>query len=90
MILPKNAPYRLSFSKRSLKDLKHLEPMAQQQVFTGLEEVCLLGIGDIKAMQGEYKGLLRIRLGNFRSVVQVIDGTVLVIEIAHRKDAYKQ
>jgi mRNA interferase RelE/StbE len=89
MITPVRAPYELSFSKRGLKDLSSLEPQVQQQVFSGLQEVCLHGIGDIKAMKGEYKGLLRIRIGDFRAVVQVNDGTVFVVEISHRKDAYR-
>jgi hypothetical protein len=51
MISPARAPFTLSFSKRGLKDLSSLEPQFQQQVFTGLQEVCLQGIGDIKAMK---------------------------------------
>jgi mRNA-degrading endonuclease RelE of RelBE toxin-antitoxin system len=89
MISPARAPFTLSFSKRGLKDLSSLEPQFQQQVFTGLREVCLQGIGDIKAMKGEYKGLLRIRIGDFRAVVEVVQNTVLVVEITHRKDAYR-
>jgi mRNA interferase RelE/StbE len=89
MISAARAPYELSFSKRGLKDLSSLEPLIQQQVFSGLQEVCLQGIGDIKAMKGEYKGLLRIRIGDFRAVVQVNEGTIFVIEISHRKDAYR-
>ena len=89
MISPARAPYELSFSKHGLKDLSNLEPQVQQQVFTRLQEICLQGIGDIKAMKGEYKGLLRIRIGDFRAVVQVNEGTVFVVEISHRKDAYR-
>jgi mRNA-degrading endonuclease RelE of RelBE toxin-antitoxin system len=89
MISPSLAPFELSFSKRAFKDLSNLEPQAQQQVFTSLQEVCLQGSGNIKALQGEYKGLLRIRLGNYRAVVQVIEKTVFVVEITHRKDAYR-
>jgi mRNA interferase RelE/StbE len=89
MISPARVPYELSFSKRGLKDLSSLEPQVQQQVFSGLQEVCLQGIGDIKAMKGEYKGLLRIRIGDFRAVVQINEGTIFVVEISHRKDAYR-
>jgi mRNA-degrading endonuclease RelE of RelBE toxin-antitoxin system len=89
MIAPANAPYTLSFSKRGFKDLSSLEPRFQQQVFSGLQDVCLQGMGDIKAMKGEYKGLLRIRIGDFRAVVQVLQRTVSVVEITHRKDAYR-
>ena len=89
MISPARAPFTLSFSKRGLKDVSSLEPQFQQQVFSGLQEVCLQGIGDIKAMKGEYKGLLRIRIGDFRAVVEVVQSTISVVEITHRKDAYR-
>lgn len=89
MITPTRAPYTLTFSKRGLKDLSNLEPVVGQHIFSALEQVCTFGIGDIKALKGEYKGLLRIRIGDFRVVVQVNEEIIFVVEISNRKDAYK-
>ncbi len=42
-----------------------------------------------KPLKGTFKGLFRHRLGNYRVIyTKTIDG-VLVLRIAHRKDAYK-
>ena len=44
-----------------------------------------------KALQGEFKGLWRYRVGDYRLICQIKDGEliILVIEIGHRKDIYR-
>lgn len=89
MISPLKAPYVLRFSKRATKDFGRLETVVQQQVWAGLGQVCAEGFGDIKALKGEYKGLLRVRVGNYRVVIQVLEFVVFIVEINDRKDSYK-
>jgi mRNA interferase RelE/StbE len=42
-------------------------------------------------LKGEFAGLRRIRVGQYRVVYEVIDDrmVVLVVRMAHRKDAYR-
>lgn len=42
-------------------------------------------------LKGEFSGLRRIRIGSYRIVYEVYEGelTVLVVRIAHRRDAYR-
>lgn len=44
-----------------------------------------------KALQGEFKGLWRYRIGDYRVICQIKDKelVILVIDLAHRKDIYK-
>ncbi len=43
-----------------------------------------------KSLQGEFKGLWRYRVGDYRLVCDIQDSelTILVIHIGHRKDIY--
>ncbi len=45
-----------------------------------------------KALTGQYKGLWRYRIGNYRVICDIIDNELvtLAISIGHRKDIYKK
>lgn len=45
-----------------------------------------------KALTGQYKGLWRYRIGNYRVICDIIDGELVTIalEVGHRKDIYKK
>lgn len=44
------------------------------------------------ALKGELRGLRRIRVGPYRVVYEVLDGAlvVLVVRVAHRREAYRR
>ena len=44
------------------------------------------------ASQGQHRGLRRVRVGTFRVVYEVLDEAliVLVVRVAHRRDAYRK
>jgi mRNA interferase RelE/StbE len=43
------------------------------------------------ALKGEFKGLRRIRVGQYRVIYEVLDNEliVLVVKIGHRRDVYR-
>lgn len=45
-----------------------------------------------KALTGQYKGLWRYRIGNYRVICDIIDDELvtLAISIGHRKDIYNK
>ena len=44
---------------------------------------------NIKALQGEYKGLYRLRAGDFRIIFDVVDKTtIIILNVFARKDEY--
>ncbi|MFZ2727376.1 MAG: type II toxin-antitoxin system RelE/ParE family toxin [Methylococcaceae bacterium] len=44
-----------------------------------------------KALTGNFKGLWRYRIGDYRVICEIIDNELIIvaIEIGHRKDIYK-
>jgi mRNA interferase RelE/StbE len=46
---------------------------------------------NIKRLKGNYSEYLRYRIGNYRLFYKVDDGKIIIfiVDIAHRKDAYK-
>ena len=45
-----------------------------------------------KALVGDYKGLWRYRVGNYRVICDIIDNkmVILALEMGHRKDIYRK
>lgn len=43
---------------------------------------------NVKALRGEFKGLYRLRVGNYRIIFDIEKNKITVISILHRKDAY--
>jgi mRNA-degrading endonuclease RelE of RelBE toxin-antitoxin system len=43
----------------------------------------------VVAMQGEPPGRFRVRQGDWRAIFVVQDGETVVIDIAHRREAYR-
>jgi mRNA-degrading endonuclease RelE of RelBE toxin-antitoxin system len=45
---------------------------------------------NIKQLTGEFKGLFRIRSGNYRIVFALNEETITIVSILHRKEVYKK
>ena len=43
---------------------------------------------DIKPLRGKHGTLLRLRVGDYRIILETIEGTVFVYEILQRQEAY--
>lgn len=84
----------VNFEPRALGELKKLDRTAQRRVvqflqtrIAGNHDPRVLG----KALTGDNVGLWRYRVGDDRMVCLINDEkqSVLVLRIAHRKDAYR-
>ncbi len=85
--------YQVLFSENSKKDLKKLDKFQAKLIKKWIMQN-LLNQSDPrkqgKALKGKLKGLWRYRVGDYRIIVDIKDGelVILIIEIAHRKDIY--
>jgi len=85
--------YQLEFLPSAKKELKKLDKVAQIKI----KEKLLLLIenpndlkNNIKSLKGEYSGLFRLRVTNYRVIFRVEEERVIItiIRIGHRKDIY--
>ncbi|WP_105300890.1 type II toxin-antitoxin system RelE family toxin [Anaerococcus marasmi] len=87
--------YRLVITadvKKKIKKMdKHLGLMLARDMKSKLDDIeDPRSIG--KALQGEYKGLWRYRIGSYRVICEIRDYEliVLAIDVGHRKDIYRR
>ncbi|MCT7499016.1 type II toxin-antitoxin system RelE family toxin [Aliarcobacter cryaerophilus] len=92
--------YSLDFDKKASKDLLSLDKSVRNFILDELEifinnfdetyEKELIKITKIKALQGEYKGLNRLRLRTYSLIYEKQNDklVILVLRVSHRKDIY--
>lgn len=87
--------YKLLYDHQARKQLKKMDNgvalmLAQRlkSMLDGIENPRQHG----KALTGQYKGLWRYRVGQYRVICDIRDKelVILALEIGHRKDIYKE
>ena len=83
-------PTRISYKASVERDLRRLEPKAVARVLRAVEST--LGMPGHKdaALSGEFAGLYRLRIGDYRVVYAHTEDGYLVLRIAHRRDVYRK
>lgn len=93
--------YSLDFDKKASKDLLSLDKSIRNFILDELEtfinnfdenyEKELIKIKKIKSLQGEFKGLFRLKLRTYRVIYEKQNNKllILVFRISHRKNVYK-
>ena len=86
--------WTLEFSSHALKQLKKLDKRVAGQILEILETRIAKGRDPRrfgKALTGEFKGLWRYRIGDYRVICELKDKelVILTIAIGHRREVYK-
>ncbi len=85
-------PYRVEVKKSAVKEIAALPKRDQRRVVRAIDalsdEPRPEGVRKLTGAEDAY----RIRVGDYRIIYQIVDEvlTVLVIRVAHRKDAYRR
>jgi mRNA interferase RelE/StbE len=72
------------------KDLKNLKHSDVRRILDAVESDLASNPGKDKPLKGQFKGLYSYRVGDWRVIYSLIGGTILVLRIAHRKEAYRE
>ena len=82
--------YLISIKKSALKALSKIELAQRQQLVDAIEKLKTNPAAG-SVLKGEFSGLRRIRIGDYRIVYEVQNEqlVILVIRIAHRREVYR-
>lgn len=88
------AEWRVEFDAAAAKELKKLNPADQSRILKFLRERVAADDDPRRlgsALTGEFSGLWRYRVGDFRIVAAIEDARVivLVLRIGHRREIYR-
>lgn len=83
-------PYLLQIKQSAIKEIQQLPKSDRQRIIAAIDQLAENPhVG--KLLKGDYSGLRRIRVGDYRAIYEINEGVVLVLvlRVAHRKEVYR-
>ena len=81
--------YKITYKKSVFRDVNRIDKSRIKKIIDKLEKKLKNDPLSGKALEGEFKGLFRLRVGDYRIIYAVLPEEVLVLRIAHRKESYR-
>ena len=81
--------YNITYKSSVYRDLKKLSKDVAIRVLDALEKDLSLNAHKYPVLKGAFAGLRKYRIGDYRVMYAIIDDTVLVLRIAHRREVYR-
>ena len=82
--------YNITFKKSVAKDLKKIDRSEADRILKEITSELSKQADELPELKGQFAGLRKYRIGNYRIVFAIIDDSVLILRIQHRKDVYKK
>ena len=80
---------RISYKASVAGDLKRLDKPVVSRVLSKLEHTLTHNPNAGIPLTGEFSGLFKLRIGDYRAIYAKTSEGVLVLRIAHRKDVHR-
>jgi mRNA interferase RelE/StbE len=81
--------YNISYKKSVQKDLAALDTREARRILDRLEKELRHHPETYPTLKGDYAGLRKLRVGDYRVIYTILGDEVLVLRIGNRKDVYK-
>ena len=83
--------FRIEFKSSVSRDLKQIDKKIAGKILSQINETLAKNPSEMgEPLKGEFSGLYKIRLGDYRIIYAIIKNeTVLVLRIRHRSKSYE-
>jgi mRNA interferase RelE/StbE len=81
--------YKIAFKKSVGRDLKKIDKDQANRILSKIEEDLPEKAESFPVLAGKFSGLRKFRIGNYRVIYSILDDTVLILRISHRREAYR-
>ena len=81
--------FNVVYKKSVHRDLKKLSKAGARRVIEHLEKDLSKKPETYPVLRGQFEGLRKYRVGDYRVIYAIIEKDVLVLRIGHRQDIYK-
>jgi mRNA interferase RelE/StbE len=82
--------YNIFYKKSVHRDLKRLSKAEVARVLDRVEKELSKKAADYPLLKGQFAGLRKYRVGDYRVIYAIFGNDVLILRIAHRRDVYKK
>jgi len=80
---------KILYKKSVSKDLDNIHPEQRLKIVNRIEKDLTTDCNKGKRLAGEFEGLWRLRIGDYRVIYTFIPEGILILRIAHRKEIYR-
>ena len=83
--------FKIIITDSALRDYRKINNPFKDQIKVKIDDLCDFTneTKNVKMLKGEFKGLYRLRVGDYRIIFRTQNESVIIIAILHRKDVYK-
>ena len=81
--------YNVTFKKSVQKDLSKVPKAIAEHILDKIDEALPDGAESFPILKGEFAGLRKLRVGDYRVIYTILGNDVLILHIAHRKEVYR-
>jgi mRNA interferase RelE/StbE len=81
--------YRIEWLGDAKADVRTLDRPTAMRIFEGVLHFARTGSGDVNTLHGDLAGAFRLRLGDYRVLFTLNDGTMRIFGVSHRSEAYR-
>lgn len=82
--------YSVSYKRSVEKDLASLPKAEARRVLDKIEKELTTCPEVCPQLKGQFAGLRKLRVGNYRVIFAILEEQVLVLRIGHRRDVYER
>lgn len=81
--------YKIAFKKSVSRDLKKIDRDQVKRILRKIEENLPEKADGFPVLTGKFAGLRKFRVGDYRIIYALIEDTVLILRISHRRESYR-
>ena len=82
--------YNIVYKKSVQRDLKKLSKAETRSILDQIEEELSEKADTYPVFKGQFAGLRKYRVGDYRVIYVILGEDVLILRIGHRRDVYKK
>ncbi len=82
--------FDIAYKKSVGKDLAGLGKAEARRILDKIEQELPARADSYPALKGEFSGLRKLRVGDYRVIFAILGTQVLVLKVGHRKDFYER
>jgi len=82
--------YNIIYKKSVHRDLKKLSKAEAGRILDQIEKELSKKADAYPVLKGQFAGLRKYRVGDYRVIYVILGADVLILRIGHRRDVYKK
>lgn len=82
--------FKIKYKQSIERDLGRLDKKEARRILDKIEKDLSERAESYPVLKGEFAGLRKMRVGDYRVIFTVVDEDILILRIGHRREIYKK